>query len=40
LQVSFEDADYVVVAETVSDRCGVALLTRERWARYPFVKIR
>jgi tRNA(Ser,Leu) C12 N-acetylase TAN1 len=40
LQVSFEDADYVVVAETVSETCGVALLTRELRARYPFMKIR
>jgi len=40
LQVSFEDADYVIVAETISDMCGVAMLTRELRARYPFVKIR
>jgi tRNA(Ser,Leu) C12 N-acetylase TAN1 len=40
LQVSFEDPDYVVVAETINDMCGVALLTRELRARYPFMKIR
>ena len=40
LQVSFENPDYVIVAETVRDMCGVALLTRELRARYPFVKIR
>ncbi len=40
LQVSFQDADYVIVAETVGNRCGVALITRELHARYPFVKIR
>ncbi len=39
LQVSFEDAEYVVAAETVGDMCGVALLTRELRLRYPFVKI-
>jgi tRNA(Ser,Leu) C12 N-acetylase TAN1 len=40
LQVSFHDSDYVVVAETVGSRCGVALITRELRARYPFVRIR
>jgi tRNA(Ser,Leu) C12 N-acetylase TAN1 len=38
--VSFHDSDYVVVAETVGNLCGVALITRELRARYPFVKIR
>jgi tRNA(Ser,Leu) C12 N-acetylase TAN1 len=40
LEVSFQDPDYVVAAETVGDVCGVALLTREMRSRYPFVKIR
>lgn len=40
LRVSFPDSDYVVMAETVGSMCGVALLTRELRARYPFVKIR
>jgi len=40
LRVSFQDSDYVVVAETVGNMCGVALVTRELRRRYPFVKIR
>jgi tRNA(Ser,Leu) C12 N-acetylase TAN1 len=40
LHVSFQDSNYVVAAETVGNRCGVTLVTRERRARYPFVKIR
>ncbi len=40
LEVSFEDPDYVVVAETVGDVCGVALLTRDLRSRYPFLKVR
>lgn len=40
LHVSFHDTDYVIVAETVGDQCGVALITKELRARYPFVKIR
>jgi len=40
LHVSFHDSDYVVVAETVGNTCGVALVTRELRTRYPFVKIR
>ncbi len=40
LHVSFQDSDYIVVAETVGNRCGVALVTRELHTRYPFVKVR
>jgi tRNA(Ser,Leu) C12 N-acetylase TAN1 len=40
LHVSFQDSDYIVVAETVGNRCGVALVSRELRTRYPFVKIR
>jgi tRNA(Ser,Leu) C12 N-acetylase TAN1 len=40
LHVSFQNSDYVVVAETVGNRCSVALVTRELRTRYPFVKIR
>lgn len=37
LQVSFTEADYVVVAETVGNQCGIALLDRPLRERYPFV---
>lgn len=40
LRTSFEDADYIVAAETVGNECGVALLTRELRQRYPFVQTR
>ncbi|MEW5944339.1 MAG: THUMP domain-containing protein [Pseudomonadota bacterium] len=40
LRVSFEDADYVVAAETLGNECGVALLGRELRERYPFVQTR
>jgi tRNA(Ser,Leu) C12 N-acetylase TAN1 len=40
LRVSFRDPDYIIVAETVGNSCGVALVTRELRTRYPFVKIR
>ena len=37
LQVSFTEADYVMVAETVGNQCGIALLDRPLRERYPFV---
>lgn len=39
LETDFEHPDYVVVAETVGERAGVALLTRELSSRYPFVHV-
>lgn len=38
-QVDFEDADMVVVIETIGDRCGVGLITRELSQRYEFVRV-
>jgi tRNA(Ser,Leu) C12 N-acetylase TAN1 len=40
LATDFENPDYVVVAETLGDQCGVALITRELSSRYPFVQAR
>lgn len=40
LMTSFENADYIVAAETVGHECGVALLARDLRQRYPFVKTR
>ena len=40
LETDFDHPDYVVVAETVGERAGVALLTRELSSRYPFVHVR
>jgi len=38
LHVSFTDADYIVVAETIGNQCGIALITRDMQMRYPFVQ--
>ncbi len=38
MRTAFEDPDYVVAGETVGGECGVALLTRELRARFPFVQ--
>lgn len=39
LKVDFHDPDYIVMAETLGNFCGVALLSRELRTRYPFVKV-
>jgi tRNA(Ser,Leu) C12 N-acetylase TAN1 len=38
LHTDFENADYIVVAETVGDECGVALLPKDLRQKYPFVQ--
>lgn len=38
-QVDFEHPDAVVAVETIGDRCGVGLLTREMMDRYDFVRV-
>jgi len=40
LRTTFDDPDYVLVAETVGTECGVALLPRALRERYPFVAAR
>jgi hypothetical protein len=40
LHTSFSDPDTVLVAETVGEECGVALLQRALRERYPFVAAR
>lgn len=40
LGVSFTDPDYIVLAETVGNECGLALIAREIRQRYPFVCVR
>ncbi len=37
--IDFQDPDAVVVLETIGDRCGVGLLTRETRDRYDFVRV-
>lgn len=38
-RIDFEHPDAVVVVETIGDRCGVGLLTRELMERYDFVRV-
>ncbi|MEX0958627.1 MAG: THUMP domain-containing protein [Burkholderiales bacterium] len=38
LATDFEDPDCIIVAETVGNECGIALITRSLAARYPFVR--
>ena len=40
LRTDFQDPDYIVIAETLGEECGVGLLTRELRTRYPFVQPR
>lgn len=37
--IDFEHPDSVVVVETIGDRCGVGLLTREMMDRYDFIRV-
>ena len=38
-RIDFDHPDAVLAVETIGDRCGVALLTRELMERYPFVRV-
>jgi tRNA(Ser,Leu) C12 N-acetylase TAN1 len=37
--IRFDEPDAIVAVETIGDRCGVGLLTRERMARFQFVRV-
>ncbi len=37
--IDFEHPDAVIVVETIGDRCGVGLLTRQMLERYDFVRV-
>ena len=37
-KIAFDDPDAVIVIETVDNRAGIALFTREEMARYLFVR--
>lgn len=39
-QVSFSDPDVVIIVETIANRAGVALITREMGEKYPLIKIK
>lgn len=38
-RISFPDPDFVIDIETVDDRAGLSLWTREELARFPFLRI-
>jgi tRNA(Ser,Leu) C12 N-acetylase TAN1 len=38
-EIDFENPDAVVAIETIGDRCGVGLITRELSERYEFVRV-
>lgn len=37
--IDFDSPEAIVVVETLGDRCGVGLITREMMARYPVVRV-
>jgi tRNA(Ser,Leu) C12 N-acetylase TAN1 len=37
--IDFEEPDAVLVIETIGDRCGIGLLTRDMMKRYDFVRV-
>jgi tRNA(Ser,Leu) C12 N-acetylase TAN1 len=38
-RVTFEDPDFIVAVETVGQRAGMSLWSREELQRYPFVRL-
>ncbi len=38
-RISFEDPDAIIAIETIEDRAGAALWSREDMARYPFIRV-
>lgn len=39
-QINFEDPDRIIIVETVENRAGVSLITREMKEKYPFIKVK
>jgi tRNA(Ser,Leu) C12 N-acetylase TAN1 len=39
-QVTFEDPDKVIIVETIGNRAGVGLITREMRERYLFIRVK
>jgi len=38
--IDFDQAEKIVVIETIHNQCGIGLVTREMKARYPFIKVK
>lgn len=39
-QVSFKDPEKIIIVETIENRAGVGLITKEMKEKYPFIKIK
>jgi len=39
-QVKFDDPDKFIIVETIGNRAGVGLITREMRERYPFIRVK
>lgn len=39
-QINFEDPDKIIIVETIENRAGVGLITREMKEKYPFIKVK
>lgn len=39
-QVNFEDPDKFIIVETIGNRAGVGLITREMRERYPLIRVK
>jgi tRNA(Ser,Leu) C12 N-acetylase TAN1 len=39
-QIKFEDPDELIIVETIGNRAGVGLITREMRERYPLIRIK
>lgn len=39
-QVSFKDPDKIIIVETIENRAGIGLVTREMKEKYPFIKVK
>ncbi|MFP3866669.1 MAG: THUMP domain-containing protein [Desulfobacteraceae bacterium] len=38
--IDFDQADKIIIIETIHNQCGIGLVTQEMKARYPFIKIK
>lgn len=39
-QVSFKDPEKIIIVETIENRAGVGLITKEMKEKYPFIKVK
>lgn len=39
-RIDFDEAEKIIVIETIHNQCGIGLVSREMKARYPFIKVK